>query len=389
MDLSKKEFSINNMAVVDPMPNMRDSEISEFEADLIKKYLSKIFKKNIKENIEIELVSSNFFYESYSIVLDDCKYILKVGLTPGSEELKTEANSLKSISDLISPKLIDYTKEKESEIEFLLTTWENGLNFIEYGIDDLVYNFGTFCAVLDFVHESDTSKLNNLDNVFTQNESVVDFFDELEFSEIKIFEKLVDLSLDDVSIIFSKLREQYEKHYEEDIKVFCKPNIKKSGILYNSGYIKLINFENSYTSDIYYSLLRVIYNLEFYFQVEVVEEFLYYYYSNSKIVNSLTFKDFKSNYYKKEEINKIIMFQDLFHEILFYFATSGPFYRTEKLFGHMTLYSALHSTVIKYLPEYEKSFHKLFFTAIPTVDTYDIEELKSVEKMAKENGNTI
>jgi hypothetical protein len=55
----------------------------------------------------------------------------------------------------------------------------------------------------------------------------------------------------------------------------------------------------------------------------------------------------------------------------------------------MTLYSALQSTVVKYLPEYEKSFHKLFFTAIPTVDTYDIEELKSVEKMAKENGNTI
>ena len=389
MDLSKKEFMINNMAVVDPMPNMRDSEISEFEGDLIKKYLSKIFKKKIEENIEIELVSSNFFYESYSIVLDDCKYILKVGLTPGSEKLKTEANSLKSISDLISPKLIDYTKEKESEIEFLLTTWENGISFIEYGIDDLVYNFGTFCAVLDFVHESDTSKLNNLDNVFTQNESVVDFFDELEFSEIKIFEKLVDLSLDDVSVIFSKLREQYEKHYKEDIKVFCKPNIEKSGILYNSSYIKLINFENSHTSDIYYSLLRVIYNLEFYFQVEVVEEFLYYYYSNSKIVNSLTFKDFKSNYYKKEEINKIIMFQDLFHEILFYFATSGPFYRTEKLFEHMTLYAALQPTVIKYLPEYEKSFDKLFFTAIPTVDTYDIEELKSVEKMAKENGNTI
>jgi hypothetical protein len=171
MDLSKKEFSINNMAVVDPMPNMRDFEISEFEADLIKKYLSKIFKKNIKENIEIELVSSNFFYESYSIVLDDCKYILKVGLTPGSEELKTEANSLKSISDLISPKLIDYTKEKESEIEFLLTTWENGLNFIEYGIDDLVYNFGTFCAVLDFVHESDTSKLNNLKTLQRRHKS--------------------------------------------------------------------------------------------------------------------------------------------------------------------------------------------------------------------------
>ena len=380
---------INNMLVVDPMPNMRDSEVSEFEKDLIKKYLLKIFKNKLKENVEIELVSSNFFYESYSIVLDNTKYLLKVGLSVDSKKLKTEFNCLKLISDLISPKLIDYTEDKSSEIEFLLTTWENGLSFTEYGIEDLTYNFGTFCAVLDFLHESNTSKLNNLDNIFTQNESVTDLFDELEISDIKIFEKLVDLSLNDVFVIFSKLREQYQKYYKEDIKVFCKPDIKKNVILYNSGYIKLINFENSYTSDIYYSLLRVVYNLELHFQVEVVDQFLHYYYNNSKIVNDLSFKDFKFNYYEKEEINKIIMFQDLFHKILFHFTTSGPFYRTKELFEYMNLYVALKPTIVKYLPEYEKSFDKLFFTAIPTVETYDIEELERIKKMYEKNEDIV
>ena len=116
---------------------------------------------------------------------------------------------------MISPKLIDYRKTEDSELEFLVTTWENGLSFSEYGIDDLIYNFGTFCSIFDFLHESDTSEINDLDSVFSQNESVIDLFDELEISDVKIFEKLVDLSVSDISIIFSKLRKEYENNYEE------------------------------------------------------------------------------------------------------------------------------------------------------------------------------
>ena len=389
MRLDKKEYIINDIAVIDPMPNMRSAEVSKFEKDLIEKYFFEVFEKNAKNNLEIELIQSNFFYESYSIVSDNKKYLLKVSIDSDSKKLETEARSLKSISDLISPKLIDYKNSEDSELEFLLTTWENGLSFTEYGIDDLIYNFGTFCSVLDFVHESDTSELNDLDNIFSQNESVVDLFDELEVSDIKIFEKLVDLSMNDVSIIFSKLREEYENNYEESIKVFCNPDVQKSNILYNSGYIKLIDFENSYTSDIYYSLLRVINNLELYFQVEVVDSFLKFYHKNSKIVNNLSFEDFKSNYYEREEINQIIMFQDLFHKILFHFSASGAFYRTKYLFEYMTLYLTLKSTIVKYLPQYEKSFDKLFFTVVPTVETYDIDELKLIKEKYEKNENIV
>ena len=389
MRLDKKEFMINNMAVIDPIPNMRNSEVSKFEKDLIEKYIFEIFKKNPENDLEIELIKSDFFYESYSIVLDDEKYLIKVSLDSDSKKLETEAKSLKSISDLISPKLIDYRKTEDSELEFLVTTWENGLSFSEYGIDDLIYNFGTFCSILDFLHESDTSEINDLDSVFSQNESVIDLFDELEISDVKIFEKLVDLSVSDISIIFSKLRKEYENNYEESIKVFCNSDIKKSNILYNSGYIKLINFENSYTSDIYYSLLRVINNLELYFQAEVTNNFLKFYHENSRIVNNLSFEDFKSNYDKKEEINQIIMFQDLFHKILFHFNTSGAFYRTKYLFEYMTLYLTLKPTIVKYLPEYEKSFDKLFFTVVPTVETYDIEELKLIKEKYEENENIV
>ena len=104
------------MAVIDPMPNPRYSEVSEFEKDLIKKYLSKTLKKDLKDDIKIELVNSNFFYESYSIVLDNNKYLLKVNLNPDSKKLKTEFNCLKSVSDMISPKVIDCSIDKNTEI---------------------------------------------------------------------------------------------------------------------------------------------------------------------------------------------------------------------------------------------------------------------------------
>jgi hypothetical protein len=45
------------------------------------------------------------------------------------------------------------------------------------------------------------------------------------------------------------------------------------------------------------------------------------------------------------------------------------------------IYVTLRPTIIKYLPEYEKSFDKLFFTAIPTVETYDFEKLKLIKEM--------
>jgi hypothetical protein len=55
----------------------------------------------------------------------------------------------------------------------------------------------------------------------------------------------------------------------------------------------------------------------------------------------------------------------------------------------MNLYVALKPTIVKYLPEYEKSFDKLFFTAIPTVETYDIEELERIKKMYEKNEDIV
>ena len=72
---------VNNMAVIDPMPNPRYSEVSEFEKDLIKKYLSKTLKKDLKDDIKIELVNSNLVGEDFKVKVDeDGKDVLRKGL---------------------------------------------------------------------------------------------------------------------------------------------------------------------------------------------------------------------------------------------------------------------------------------------------------------------
>ena len=47
----------------------------------------------------------------------------------------------------------------------------------------------------------------------------------------------------------------------------------------------------------------------------------------------------------------------------------------------MNLYLNLKPTLEKVFPEYIKSFDKLFFTVMPTVKTYDLEELKIIQEM--------
>jgi len=155
----EKEFRLNNFVVLDNKTEERDSEISEFETSLIRRYLKDLFPNYEIKEADIALISSNFFYESYSLLIEDKKYLLKISLDPENQKLKIENFCLTSVSDLISPKIINYTKNIDHDLEFLLTTWENGENFDHYGINDLIFNIGTFACNLDFVHESYNSKL--------------------------------------------------------------------------------------------------------------------------------------------------------------------------------------------------------------------------------------
>lgn len=384
MVTKEKEFRLNNFVVLDNKTEERDSEISEFETSLIRRYLKDLFPNyKIKEE-DIALISSNFFYESYSLLIEDKKYLLKISLDPKNQKLTTENFCLTSVSDLISPKIINYTKNIDHDLEFLLTTWENGENFDHHGINDLIFNIGTLACNLDFVHESDNSKLPSFEEKFMQNESILDVVQESEPQELVIFEKLVDLNLEKLSCIFSKLKEIYQQNYSEDICVLCHSDLKKSNILYQSEFIKFINFEKAHQSDLYYSLLKVVNNLGLYFSQKDVQNFLKKYHECSNLLKEVPLSDFLAKYEEKKETNRLLLFQDLLHKILFHFHAYGAFYRCKNLVHYLNLYNNLRPTVEKYFPEHVKSFDKLFYTPVPSVKTYDMEELKIITEMGED-----
>ena len=64
MAIKEKEIYLDNLFAVDCKPDQRDSEISEFEKKLIESYLENIFSNIEHFESEIELISSNFFYET-------------------------------------------------------------------------------------------------------------------------------------------------------------------------------------------------------------------------------------------------------------------------------------------------------------------------------------
>ena len=380
MAIKNKQVKLNNYSVVDTNPNENNFEASRFEKDLINKFINEVYKKEVTK-IQISKISSNFFYESYALLIDNNKMLLKISLDPDNKKLHTEKIALNHVPNNISPTIIAHKSNEKDGIEFLLTTWENAESFEIYGVDDLVYNLGTLCAVIDGVHESRNEGVLNFKNKFFQNESVSSLFEVIDPKEVLIFEKLVDLNIEDLEKIFLKIKEEYLPGYTEEPLVLSHGNVKNSNILYLSGYIKLINFQNCYSCDLYYSLFNTVIDLYLYHNEKTVKEFLKKYHSSSKVLGGTSVNEFLENYEKKKKLNSILTFQDLLHKILLHFVIYGAYYKSDYLIKYMNTYLFLKPMLEEVFPEYIKSFDKLFFTVMPTVETYDIEQLQIIKNM--------
>ena len=381
----EKQIVLKNTPMVDPNPKRLDEEVSNFENSLIIKYLRGLsdISDTLPESdsdIEISVLNDNFFYDSYAISFGDVesyqKYALKISLDPENKRLERENFALKAVDDLVSSSLIDYTFDTDKNVEFLLTSWENGHSFEYYTDDDFMYNIGTFSSVLDVIHDSDTKNIQSFKDRFEENESILSIKDLADAKEIKIFEKLVDLTFEDIEDIFSIIKENFLSQYTEEIPVLCHSNLKHSNILYQEEDIKVINFENAHVSDIYYSLLKCVNNTYMYYSDKKTKTFLKKYYNFSVLLGDIEFRTFVKTYESKKELNRVLLFQDLICKIIFHFFAYGAFARKKQLNHYMQLYINLKPTIQKFFPDKIKSFDKLFFTTMPTVKTYDVEELK-------------
>ena len=88
-----------------------------------------------------------------------------------------------------------------------------------------------------------------------------------------------------------------------------------------------------------------------------------------------------AKYKEKRKVNKVLFFHETLSKLLLHFAAYGAFARKEKLEHYMNLYLNVKPTLEEIFPQYISSFDKLFFTSMPTVKTYDVEELKIIAEM--------
>lgn len=374
-----KESAILNTPLIDGSSTKNKLVVSEFEKSLILKIFKKCgFEKSELQDCEIESINSKFLYESYSIVFDKKKYLLKISLDPENESISNEYKALSKVSDVVSTSVINYEKDEEIDIEYILTSWEHGESFEVFGIEDFVYNIGTFSSVLDIIHETEVHDIDDFNTRFQKLTSIEDLKDEVDDRELLIFEELTGLTFQDISDIFCIIKNDYLPQYKEDVKVLCHSNLKLSNILYRDGNIKVINFENSFCCDIYYSLLKFVNNSGLYFNQKTIKQFLKKYYKFSILLPNLTEEQFISNYESKKKLNRIFLFQEVFSKIIFHFFTYGAFTRKDDLYQYLTLYLNLKSTVKEIFPDKISKLDRLFYTSFPNIKTYNKEKIKEL-----------
>ena len=99
MAIKNKQVKLNNYSVVDTNPNENNFEASRFEKDLINKFINEVYKKEVTK-IQISKISSNFFYESYALLIDNNKMLLKISLDPDNKKLHTEKIALNHVQTI-------------------------------------------------------------------------------------------------------------------------------------------------------------------------------------------------------------------------------------------------------------------------------------------------
>ena len=381
----EKQVVFKNTPMVDASPKRVNEEVSNFERSLITKYIRGVSKINNNlpksdDDIKISSLNNNFFYDSYSVSFGDvesyCEFILKISLDPENKRLEREHFALEAVNNLVSPSHIDYTFDVDKNVEFLLTSYENGKSFEYFCDDDFMYNLGNFASTLDVIHESDTKNIISFEEKFEENSSILSLKDLVDEKEVRIFEQLVDLTFEDIDSIFLNIKENFLSQYVEEIPVLCHSNVKHSNILYKDDSIKIINFQECHVSDLYYSLLKCVNNTYMYYSDKKTKTFLKKYYNYSILLGDMKFRTFEKRYESKKEVNRVLLFQDLICKTLFHFFAYGAFTRKKQLNHYMYIYLNLKPTIQKFFPDKIKSFDKLFFTPMPNVETYNAEEIK-------------
>lgn len=284
-----------------------NKKIQPYELDLINSILEN--SKTLKSLISpatlkgVSLLGSNDYYDSYLLKTDSSKYVMKINSDDSDGILLKESESLKLLSNKnIAPDLIDFGQHQE--LSFLVSSYENGINFKQLPVDSYTFNLGCISKTFSFLHEV-TKRAGS----FNFGDFMSSKIEALNYSNIFPEDILNDLNKQSKGFvkhlpILEKLKSELlekSKDISTNFSCLCHLNLDKSKILYRDGMVKFINFESSEFCDPVFDLVLLSYFTSLASQPDKEDFFLRSYYDS--------FRGFELS--KEEFDNKVKLYKPI------------------------------------------------------------------------------
>lgn len=342
-------------------------EVDSFESGIINTICSG--DSNISgfgEILDIKQVNESFLYDTFCLDFEGFRKILKISYVTGFNSLQKECDALNNLPTgfsghgLVSPKVESFSGG--NGYNYLCTSFENGYAFEDIQKSDFTYNLGTFCNVLDTIHESPVDNLPTLSDKLDIDRSILS----LEISNNTNKELTINYGLGKYQItnIINKNIDFINDNYNSSEEVFSNFAIKYSSILYKEDMIKIINFDNCYRLDLFTSLHKTICSLQLNRSKSHLTRFLKMYYNHSNLVSNYTQKSFIQKYFDTKAVNSAIIFSDLFSKQLFLLLNEG-IQDMEKFYKNYTTYVLIKDDIKERFPDEASSIDDLFYCIFP------------------------
>lgn len=351
------ENVILDASVID-ISGIKDPSVSEVEKEAV----LDVFKKSLNiEPTEVSKINSKFTYDYYKVVNGNDTYAIKMSYMSNDVGLQTEAENLDRVNakypNLISPNKVAFGTD--NELTYLIISYEGAESIETFSIDELLSYNVSFVTMMDAMHEINIDDFPRLNHKLAFDRSILDMQSEIPEEVSNFMFETHNIIEADIFKVIKKVSEYIVEHYDQDNLVFSNFNISKSTLLLRDGIIKCTNFESCYALNVFLSLKIAFTNLSLFNKLKTEERLVKSYALNSTVFN-MDEETFFLEYKKRQKINKLIIFSDLFSKQVFQIYAEGIDNQT-RLYKNFEKYNHVRSDVKEVIGEISIKIVDKFF----------------------------
>lgn len=344
-----------------------NASVSRGEISFIREVLEKSsFKGDIKELINsINLIDSNFEYDSYSFQNDKKLYVIKVNEDDPDNILEREFKNLSTLEKKpVSPLPVFFEKVdySGSEVNVLVITLERSLSLFDTSEREFFALFEPLAMNFSFLHEFTQDKRENEAKAFIENLLADNDFEEIVPKEVlqkystKIpnYPKYKEL----LSTLKKETKQEFEALEQSDF-CLCHTNLTKSRILVKDRFFKFINFQYSYFLDPFFDIALLVLSTGI-CKTEVWEkEFLGKYLKHHRKLD-ITIEDAEEKLNKFKNVCYKIILLRLSSEMIYEFSMHGN-NRANRILKIIKRYEYIRPLINERIPQYVSVIDDFFY----------------------------